>query len=429
MRVAVIGSGGREHALGWKLAQSPLVREVIGIPGNPGWADVGPTWTDVNISDHAAVVARCQKQAVDLVVIGPEAPLVAGLADDLRAAGIAVVGPGAAGARLEGSKDYAKQFMRRHGIPTAAAASFNDAAAARDYVRGHRAPIVIKADGLAAGKGVVVAATVEEALAAVDHMLAAHSLGAAGSRVLIEQFLDGEEVSVLALVDGNTIVPLLPSQDHKRIGEGDQGPNTGGMGAYTPTSVVDDVVWQRIRSQVLEPSLQGLQADGIDFRGVLYCGLMLVDGNPYVLEYNVRFGDPECQPLMLHLASDLVPLLLATANGTLAAAPAPTWRTGASLCVVMAAAGYPGTPQTGAPIPGLNVPLPPETVVFHAGTARREDGRVVVAGGRVLGVTAHGEDLAAARARAYAAVDTLRWPGVQVRRDIGWRELARHNDA
>lgn len=427
MRVVVVGSGGREHALGWAIARSPLVRQVIGLPGNPGWAGVGTTWTDVDALDVAAVVARCAAEHIDLVVIGPEAPLVAGLADALRAAGIRTFGPGAAGARLEGSKAYSKEFMRRHGIRTAPFAVFEALEPALAHVRQVGAPIVVKADGLAAGKGVVVAATLAEAESALHEMLGGSALGEAGRRVVIEAMLPGEEVSVLALCDGRSIVPLAPSQDHKRIFDGDRGPNTGGMGAYVPTTLVDDVLAARIVDEVLAPSLKGLQDDGIDFRGVLYCGLMVDEaGTPWVLEYNVRFGDPECQPLLMHLDEDIVPWLIATADAALTGRPPMRWRRGSSVCVVMAAAGYPGTPRRGDAIAALaDWRDDADVVVFHAGTARAGDGAVVTAGGRVLGVTAHGDDLASARSRAYAVVDRLAWDGVQVRRDIGMRELAR----
>lgn len=426
MRVVVVGSGGREHALGWIIRRSPRVREVIGLPGNPGWAGLGAVWSELDPLDVAVVVERCRRESVDLVVVGPEAPLVAGLADALRAAGIRVFGPGAEGARLEGSKAFAKAFMRRHGIRTAPFEVFETLEPALAYVRGRGAPIVVKADGLAAGKGVVVAATLEEAEAALRAMLGSRSLGEAAARVVIEDVLPGEEVSVLALCDGDTIMALAPSQDHKRIFDGDRGPNTGGMGAYVPTTLVDDALAARIERDVLAPSLAGLRADGIDFRGILYCGLMVTDGVPWVLEYNVRFGDPECQALMLHLADDLVPWLEATAERRLGEMPPPRWREGSTVCVVMAAAGYPGTPRKGDEIAGLNeLQEEEEVVVFHAGTARRADGAVVTAGGRVLSVTAHGADLAEARRRAYAVVDRLRWDGAQVRSDIGERELRR----
>lgn len=426
MRVVVVGSGGREHALGWIIRRSPRVREVIGLPGNPGWAGLGPVWTDLDPLDVAAVVERCRRESVDLVVVGPEAPLVAGLADALRAAGIRAFGPGAEGARLEGSKAFSKEFMRRHRIRTAPFEVFETLEPALAYVRGRGAPIVVKADGLAAGKGVVVAATLEEAEAALHDMLASRSLGEAGARVVVEDVLPGEEVSVLALCDGDTIMALAPSQDHKRIFDGDRGPNTGGMGAYVPTTLVDDALAARIERDVLGPSLAGLRADGIDFRGILYCGLMVADSVPWVLEYNVRFGDPECQALMVHLADDLVPWLEATADRRLGEMAPPGWREGSTVCVIMAAAGYPGTPRKGDEIPGLaDLRDEEDVVVFHAGTARRADGAVVTAGGRVLGVTAHGADLAEARRRAYAVVERLRWDGAQVRSDIGERELRR----
>lgn len=422
MKIAVIGGGGREHALGWKLAQSPEVNEVIGIPGNAGWINVGPTWPGTDPLD-ADFGARLRQAGVDLVVIGPEAPLVAGLADTLRDEGMAVFGPGSAGARFEGSKIVSKEFMARHGIPTADFAVFSDADEARAWVRERGAPIVVKADGLAAGKGVVVASTVEEAEQAIDSMLVRRQFGDAGTRILIESCLEGEEVSILALVDGETIVPLAPSQDHKRIGDGDTGPNTGGMGAYVPTTLVDETLWQRIRTEVLERTVAGFRAENIDYRGVLYCGLMIVDGEPYVLEYNVRFGDPECQPLMVHLASDLAPLLMATAEGRLSDAPEPEWHDGYTICVVLASEGYPGTVRTGVELPELPDD-DPDVVIFHAGT-KLDRGRIVTAGGRVLGVTARGADIETARARAYGVVERVAWPGAQYRTDIALRELRR----
>lgn len=426
MRVLVVGGGGREHALGWKIARSPRVEAVMAAPGNAGWARIGACWSDLDISDHKAVVERCRDEEIDLVVVGPEAPLVAGLADELREAGIATVGPGRSGARLEGSKIHAKEFMARHGIPTAPFGVFEEIGPAREFIRTHGAPIVVKADGLAAGKGVIVATSEAEAEAAAEGMLRDRAFGDAGSRVVIEGFLAGEEVSILALTDGKTILPLLASQDHKRAFDGDQGPNTGGMGAYAPTSLVDDELWARIREEVLERTLAGLRADGVDdFRGVLYCGLMLVDGAPQVLEYNVRLGDPECQPLMLQMAGDLVPLLEATATGRLEDAPRPEWHDGVSLCVVMASGGYPGAYNKGVPIPGPVDGADDEGLaVFHAGTSVGE-GRVVTAGGRVLGVTARGPDIVRARERAYARVPELAWPGAHYRTDIGVREVER----
>ena len=315
--------------------------------------------------------------------------------------------------------------MARHDIPTADFAVFTDAKAACAWVRERGAPIVVKADGLAAGKGVVVATTVEEAEQAIDNMLVRGQFGDAGARILIESCLEGEEVSILALIDGDTVVPLAPSQDHKRIGDGDTGPNTGGMGAYVPTTLVDDTLWRRIDERVLQRTVAGFRAEDIDYRGVLYCGLMIVDGEPHVLEYNVRFGDPECQPLMVHLASDLAPLLLATAEGRLASVTPPQWHDGYTICVVLASEGYPGTPRTGIALPEL-ANDDPDAVIFHAGT-QLDGGRIVTSGGRVLGVTARGHDIEAARERAYRVVERVAWPGAQYRTDIALRELRRQS--
>ncbi len=425
MKVAVVGGGGREHALGWKISQSPLVEQVVGIPGNPGWKEIGPTWTDQDLSDFSGFAERLLNHGVELVVVGPEAPLVDGMADALRQNGLLVFGPGQDGAILEGSKRAAKSFMDRHGIPTAAYGEFTDLDQARAYIRQQGAPIVVKADGLAAGKGVIVAMTEDEALAAVDDMLGDGRFGDAGARVVVEAFLDGEEVSILALSDGKSIIPLAPSQDHKRIFDGDEGPNTGGMGAYTPTGLVTEELMERIQVEILDRTLAGFQADEIDFRGVVYCGLMIVDGEPQVLEYNVRFGDPECQPLLVHMDCDLVPLLLATARGDLASADKPVWKDGMTICVVMASAGYPEGARKGDVISGLGQMSDGQTIVFHAGTGREDTGELVTNGGRVLGVTAHGKTLDDARRAVYARVEQLAWEGCQYRTDIGWREIRR----
>jgi len=423
MRVLVIGGGGREHALAWRLAQSPSVAAVFCHPGNAGTAAFAPPLPTQAAPETPAFVEAVTAAAIDLVVVGPEAPLVAGAADRLRAAGVDVLGPGADGARLEGSKAFCKTFLNRYEIPTAAHAAFDDAEAACAYLRAQGAPIVVKADGLAAGKGVVVAQTVDEAETAVRAMLAGERHGDAGRRVVVEQYLQGEEVSVIALSDGERLVPLLASQDHKRAFDGDAGPNTGGMGAYAPTSVVDARMQRRIHDEILQPTLAGLRAEGIDFRGFLYAGLMLVDGEPYVLEYNVRFGDPECQPLMLLMDGDFGAVAAAAARGRLDTAPPLAWRSGTAVCVVLASDGYPGAYARGVAMPEPPAPRD-DVVVFHAGT-RRVDGRLQTAGGRVLGVTARGDTVAAARAAAYAAAERARWPGAHMRHDIGVRELQR----
>ncbi len=422
MKILLVGSGGREHALAVALAQSPRCSALFCAPGNPGTAEVG-TNVVVDVADHAAVVAFCHTMGVGFVVVGPEAPLVAGLVDALTAAGIAALGPSAAAAQLEGSKAYTKELCREAGIPTAAFARFTDTAAATAYVRDRGAPIVVKADGLAAGKGVVVAQSVAEAEAAVAMMFAG-GLGAAGAEVVIEDCLVGEEASFFALVDGTHAVALASAQDHKRVGEGDTGPNTGGMGAYSPAPVVTPAVAEAVMARIIRPTVAAMAARGTPFRGVLFAGLMITAEGPMLIEYNVRLGDPECEVLMPRLQSDLVELLLATAQGRLDQVT-PVWRDAAALTVVMAARGYPGTPETGSTIDGVAAAgRLPGVTVYHAGTARRPDGTLEARGGRVLAITALGADLAEARQRAYAGVDAIAWPEGFCRRDIGWRALS-----
>jgi len=421
MNVLLIGSGGREHALAWKLSQSPMLAAFYAAPGNPGIAEVA-TCVPVDVTDHAAVVALCRDKAIDLVVVGPEAPLVAGLADDLRAAGIKVFGPSAASAELEGSKGFTKDLCAEYGIPTAAFGRFDNAADAAAYVRGVGAPIVVKADGLAAGKGVTVAMTLEEALAAVDECFSG-SFGAAGEEVVVEEFLTGEEVSAFYLCDGRTALPFGSAQDHKRVGEGDTGPNTGGMGAYSPAPAMTPEIEARVLNEIIEPTLRGMAAMGRPFSGVLFAGLMLTDEGPKLIEYNVRFGDPETQVLMMRLKDDLLVLLSAAADGQLAHMSA-RWRDEAALTVVFAAEGYPVAPRKGTEIRGLEKSAGDGVRVFHAGTALK-DGRLVANGGRVLNVTAAGRTVGEAAAKAYAAVDAIDWPGGFCRRDIGWRAIAR----
>jgi phosphoribosylamine--glycine ligase len=424
LRILVVGSGGREHALAWKLAQSPGLTQLGCLPGNGGTAALGVNLPG-NPEDVEAVVGAARAQAADLVVIGPEAPLVAGLADRLRAAGIPAFGPSAAAARLEGSKAFCKEFLARHGIPTAAFRVFDDPAAALDHLQRRPVPVVVKADGLAAGKGVVVCAERSAAETAVREMLVDRRFGAAGARVVVEDCLVGEEASLLVLTDGTRCVPLRAAQDHKRVGDGDQGPNTGGMGAYVPAPVLDDRLLGKVLDRIVEPTVAGMRADGAPFAGCLYVGLMIVDGEPLVLEYNVRFGDPETQPVLVHLADDLLPLLEGAARGTLPTAE-PSWHSGAACCVVLAQSGYPGEYRKGAAIEGLEeAGRVPGAVVFHAGTRRDPDGTVRVSGGRVLGVTARGAGLGEARDRAYEAVDRLRWDGKYCRRDIARRGLER----
>ncbi|MEZ4359988.1 MAG: phosphoribosylamine--glycine ligase [Kofleriaceae bacterium] len=415
MKILVLGSGGREHALVWRLAQEG--HQVIAAPGNPGAAEVAER-VPVALEDAEAVLALARDRAVELVVVGPEAPLVAGLADHLRAAGVAVFGPGRAGAQLEGSKVYAKQFFARHGIRTAPFAVVGSAAevdAAIDELGG---ALVVKADGLCAGKGVVICDHADEVRAAAAEMLGGR-FGAAGQRLVLEQKLRGREVSVLALTDGRALEVLAPAEDHKRIFDGDRGPNTGGMGTVSPAWSPPEVL-ARVRAELLEPTVAGLAADGVDYRGVLYAGVMVDEaGCPWLLEYNCRFGDPETQPIVRRARGELGRALLGAAHGALPA-DALDWDPRVAVCVVVAAAGYPGTPRLGDVIGGAGGPWPEEVVVFHAGTARRGE-ELVTAGGRVLGVTALGATVAEARSRAYAAVDAISLEGKQARRDIGLR--------
>ena len=425
MRVLVIGSGGREHALAWKLAQSPRVSEVLVAPGNAGTAqEDGCRNVAIDAADIDGLLAMVESEGVAVTVVGPEGPLVAGVVDRFRAAGHRIFGPTAAAAQLEGSKAFAKDFLARHGIPTAHYAVHTDVDAALAHVRSRGAPIVIKADGLAAGKGVIVAMTLAEAEAAITDMLAGNAFGAAGARVVIEEFLDGEEASFISIVDGRTALPMATSQDHKRVGDGDTGPNTGGMGAYSPAPVVTPEVHARVMRDIVEPTVQGMIADGVPFTGFLYAGLMIdADGVPKVIEFNVRFGDPETQPVMMRLRSDLLDLVEAAIDGRLQQAHAQ-WDPRPSLGVVMAAENYPGTPRLGDPINEWDVPDIVDTKVFHAGT-RLVDGQVVTAGGRVLCVCALGESVADAQRRAYAELAGISWHGEFHRHDIGWRAIER----
>ncbi len=416
----MLGGGGREHALAWKLAQSPRCETLYAAPGNPGIAACAQL-VDLDARDHAAVTRFCVDKVIGLVVIGPEAPLVDGLADSLRAAGIPTFGPSAAAAQLEGSKGYTKDLCVEAGIPTAGFARCTSADQAIAALPGFGLPVVIKADGLAAGKGVVIAETSEEALAAIDDMFGG-SFGAAGAEVVIEQFLTGEEASFFALTDGVTVVPFGSAQDHKRVGDGDTGPNTGGMGAYSPAPVLTAALQEQAMTHIVRPTVAAMAARGTPYSGVLYAGLMLTDEGPQLIEYNCRFGDPECQVLMMRLEDDLVDLLHAVATGSLAGREPPKLAPATALTVVMAANGYPGAVESGAPIA-----LPEAEageMIFHAGTALR-DGNLVASGGRVLNVTAVGDDVRQARESAYALVDRVDFPGGFCRRDIGWRELAR----
>ncbi len=422
MRVLVVGGGGREHALCWALAASPLLTKLWCAPGNPGIAEVAEC-VAIGATDIAKLVAFAQAEKVDLVVAGPEAPLTLGLADACAEAGIRCFGPSAAAARLEGSKAFTREVADAAGVPGARWKRFDDPTAAKAYVREQGAPIVVKADGLAAGKGVVVAATVAEAEAAIVDIMESRVHGAAGATVLIEECLVGEEISFFALCDGTTALPLQAAQDHKRVGDGDRGPNTGGMGAYSPPPAFTDALRDQVMARIVRPTLDEMKRRGTPFRGVLFAGLMLTGAGPKLIEFNVRFGDPECQVLMLRLRSDLLAALLAACDGELASFDL-RWEKDPALVVVMAAEGYPGTPRKGTEIKGLErAAQVPGVQVFHAGTVRREDGALVADGGRVLGIAATGATLRAARDAAYAAVEAVDWPGGFCRRDIGWRVL------
>ncbi len=418
MNILVIGKGGREHALVWKLARSPLVETVFCAPGNPGMKNA----QCVDASGSEACADFAIQHNVGLTVVGPEAPLCEGIVDLFRARGLPIFGPDRAAARLEGSKQYAKQFMTRYQIPTAVAESFDNAHDACAYIEHFGAPVVVKADGLAAGKGVTVAQTEDEAKAAV-HEAMSGVFGEAGQRVLIEECLVGEEASILALVDGKTIVPLASSQDHKRAKEGDTGPNTGGMGAYSPAPVVDARMWQWIQTEVLDRFLAGCQGDGLDYRGVIYAGVMITSEGPKVLEFNVRFGDPETQAVLPRLQSDLASAMMAVVEGRLSEVELD-WSTDAAACVVLAAGGYPGAYETGQRIRGIEDAEETGALVFHAGTGVGGDGDIVTNGGRVLGVSALGEDISAAVRNAYRAVDCISFPNMQFRRDIAHRATA-----
>lgn len=421
MRLLVVGGGGREDALCWKLAQSPGLTRLVAAPGNPGIARHA-VCAAVSVDDHDGLVRLAERERADLVVVGPEAPLVAGLADRLRAKGFSVFGPDAPAAALEGSKAFAKGLMTRAGIPTARYATLTDPARARAFCRELGAPVVVKADGLAGGKGAIVCATLAEADAAIARCLERREFGAAGTTVVIEEFLRGEEASFFAIGNGEACVALAPAQDHKTVFDGDRGPNTGGMGAFTPVASVDAATHARIMREIVEPTFTAIARAAAPYRGVLYVGLMLTPDGPKVIEYNVRFGDPECQAIMAAMDGDLLPLLDAAARG--AALPAPTPATRAAVCVVLASGGYPGRYATGVPIEGIDeAERVPGVVVFHAGTEER-GGRLVTSGGRVLGVTAAAGDVRAAIARAYEAVPRIRFEGVHYRRDIGRRKAA-----
>ncbi len=423
MRILVVGSGGREHALCWAIAASPLCRKLYCAPGNAGIAREAEC-VDLAAEDIAGLTRFAVEQRIDFVVVGPEQPLVAGLVDRLEAAGVKAFGPHAAAAALEGSKGFMKDFCAANAIPTAAYRRFTDAESARAHVRLVGAPIVVKTDGLAAGKGVVVAMTIDEALAAIDAAMVGGVFGKAGAELVIEDMLEGEEASFFALCDGEHAIALPAAQDHKRAGDGDTGPNTGGMGAYSPAAIVDAAMSERIMAEIIRPTLRGMKAAGTPFKGVLFAGVMIGPSGPRLIEFNVRFGDPECQVLIARLMSDLLPALIAAADGQLGTFQL-RWREAAALTIVMAANGYPGAYAKGTPIGGLErAAAIRDVLVFHAGTAMR-DGRIMATGGRVLGVTATGNSVRAAQAKAYEAVAAIDWPGGFCRGDIGWRAIAR----
>ncbi|UCC15836.1 MAG: phosphoribosylamine--glycine ligase [Gammaproteobacteria bacterium] len=429
MEILIVGGGGREHALAWQCARSPAVETVFVAPGNAGTGgETGVQNIDIGAEDIDGLLAFASDRQIGLTIIGPEAPLVAGITDRFSEAGLKCFGPGAAAAQLEGSKAFTKEFLERHHVPTAAYQSFSEIKPAIDYIRRQGAPLVVKADGLAAGKGVIVAATVEEAEQAAHSMLAEGAFGAAGARVVVEQCLQGEEASFIAIVSGTTILPLATSQDHKARDDGDLGPNTGGMGAYSPAPVVTAEIHRRIMDEVMVPTVEGLAAEGIPYVGFLYAGLMIADdGTPNVLEFNCRFGDPETQPIMMRLESDLGTLCLSALDGSLAEQQV-VWNPKPAVGVVLAAGGYPGSYRKGDPIHGLEAFTNREDVkVFHAGTAIDDDGQIVTAGGRVLCVVALGGSVTQAQRRAYEVVRGIQWDGVSYRNDIGYRAVAREN--
>lgn len=423
MQVLVIGGGGREHTLVWKLAQSKKVTKLYAAPGNPGMKELAEC-VDLDIADLDGLADWAEKHAIDLTVVGPEAPLVAGIVDVFKARGLTIFGPSAKAAEIEGSKIFSKELMEKYGVPTAFFKVCDNLADARAFVEEKGAPIVIKADGLAAGKGVVVAMTRDEALAALDEMMGAHKFGSAGNRVVIEEFMEGEEASLLAFTDGKTIVPMLAAQDHKRVNDGDQGPNTGGMGAYCPAPVMTDALKEKTVKEVLRPIVDALAKEGRPYSGCLYAGLMIKGDSVKVVEFNARFGDPETQVVLPLLKSDLAEIMVACANGTLTP-DLVEWSDKAAVCVVMASGGYPASYKKGIPITGLKAAnAMDDVVVFHAGT-REEDGKILTNGGRVLGVTAVADDIPSAQQKAYDAVDKIHFDGAHYRQDIAWRALRR----
>lgn len=422
MQVLVIGGGGREHALAWKAAQSASVEKVYCVPGNPGIAQIAEC-VQMDISDNDALVVFALENKIDLTIVGPEVPLANGVVDAFRAKDLAIFGPTQVAARIEGSKSFAKDLMKKYGIPTAAFEVFTDAEAAKAYIVEQGAPIVIKADGLAAGKGVVVAMTLDEALEAVDMMMCDQAFGSAGCQVVVEEFLTGEEASILTFCDGTTIVPMISSQDHKRAYDNDEGPNTGGMGTYAPAPVVTADVLARVQKEILEPTVAAMKAEGMPYTGCLYAGLMITENGPKVIEFNARFGDPETQVVLPLLDSDMAEIMMACVNGNLADLDIQ-WKDGAAVCVVMAAGGYPQSYRKGDVISGLDKAAELGATVFHAGTATKDES-IITNGGRVLGVTAIGSDIQKAVDNAYEAVKSIHFDNVHYRNDIAYRAIAR----
>lgn len=424
MNILLLGSGGREHALAWAIGRSPLVQQLYVAPGNAGTAHIAQN-VDLNIQNPEDIINFCKRNSIDFVMIGPEAPLVSGLYDALTAAGILSIGPSKMAAQLEGSKGFTKHICKKYNIPTAAYETFTDPVAAKAYIQQHGAPIVIKADGLAAGKGVIIATTLEEAYRAVDDMLIHHQFGKASASIVIESYLEGEEISFFVLSDSKTALAFGSAQDHKRAFDGDTGPNTGGMGTYSPAPVFTSALQEQVMSKIIKPLLLGMEAEGMPYQGVLFAGLMLTATGPQLIEINVRFGDPETQVLMARLHSDIVPLLIATATGNLNRHRIHM-EPHSAICVVMAAKGYPGTYQNGTSIENLEeASSSPHTVIFHAGTAYSPQGTLLAQGGRVLGVTATGDTLQEAKDHAYEAIQKIHWPEGFYRNDIGWRAIAR----
>ncbi|WP_375701752.1 phosphoribosylamine--glycine ligase [Bartonella sp. AA89HNZF] len=424
MNILLIGSGGREHALAWKIAASPLLTKLYCAPGNPATTEFGEN-INLDIDDHPLIIDFCTAHSIDLVIVGPEAPLVAGITDSLNSANICVFGPTQKAAQLEGSKAFTKDLCHKNNIPTASYQCFNDAARAKAYIHQQGVPIVIKADGLAAGKGVVVATTIEEAFNAVDACFKS-AFGDAGNKIVVESFLEGEEASFFCLCDGKVALPFGSAQDHKRVGDGDTGANTGGMGAYSPAPIMTQEIVNRTLKEIVEPALKSMNEMGAPFRGILFVGLMITQKGPELIEFNVRFGDPECQVLMMRLKDDILPIFLAAAQGNLENKPLQ-WSEKTALTVVMAANGYPDSPQKGTVIRNVDkIDTLPDVKVFQAGTALR-NGQLIANGGRVLNITATGKTITQAQKRAYEAVDYIDWPEGFVRRDIGWRAIARKN--